>query len=100
LKSTLRGLPRHRGGRWGARKVQPDQSVADRSEATSAGKPGNGSPKPDGAGMQAASLTLEKYNIVVLWDTSPLAEESRRLGISEGNRDGRDMASSRPTTGS
>ena len=66
----------------------------------SAGKPGNGSPKPDGAGMQAASLTLEKYNIVVLWDTSPLAEESRRLGISEGNRDGRDMASSRPTTGS
>lgn len=50
--------------------------------------------------MQAASLTLEKDKIVVLWDTSPLAEERRRLELSEGSRDGRDMASSRTTTGS
>jgi hypothetical protein len=50
--------------------------------------------------MQAASLTLEKDKIVVLWDTSPLVEERRRLELSEGSRDGRDMASRRPTTGS
>jgi len=34
-------------------KVPPDKSVADRSVAESAGKPGNGSPKPDEARVQA-----------------------------------------------
>ena len=32
----------------------------------SAGKPGNGSPKPDGSRMQAASLSLEIFVIVVI----------------------------------
>ena len=32
----------------------------------SAGKPGNGSPEPDGARLQAARLSLEIFVIVVL----------------------------------
>ncbi len=32
----------------------------------SAGKPGNGSPKPDGSRLQAALLSLEIFVIVVL----------------------------------
>jgi len=34
-------------------QVPPDQSRAGRSVVKSAGKPGNGSPKPDGSRMQA-----------------------------------------------
>jgi hypothetical protein len=34
-------------------QVPPDQSRAGRSVEKSAGKPGNGSPKPDGSRMQA-----------------------------------------------
>ena len=35
------------------RESPPDQSLASRSVAQSAGKPGNGSPKPNGARLQA-----------------------------------------------
>jgi len=40
---------------WMPERVQvpPDQSWASRSVVKSAGKPGNGSPKPDGSRMQA-----------------------------------------------
>jgi hypothetical protein len=34
-------------------QVPPDQSLANRSEEKAAGKPGNGSPKPDGSRVQA-----------------------------------------------
>jgi hypothetical protein len=34
-------------------QVPPDPSLANRSEETSAGQPGNGSPKPDGSRVQA-----------------------------------------------
>jgi hypothetical protein len=45
-------------------KVPPDESVTGRSAAKSGGKPGNGSPEPDGVRMQAVSLSPEKGIIV------------------------------------
>jgi hypothetical protein len=41
-------------------KVPSDESVTGRSVAKSEGKPGNGSPKPDGVRIQAVSLSPEK----------------------------------------
>ena len=38
--------------RVGAIQVPPDQSLANKSVEKSAGKPDNGSPKPDGTRMQ------------------------------------------------
>ena len=88
------------GGSGEARKVHPGQSVAGRPEATFAGKPGNGSPKPNGAGTQAASLTPENDKMVVQRDTPQQAGESRRLELSEGSGKGRAVASGHSTTGS
>jgi hypothetical protein len=47
-------------------RVPPDQSLANRSVAKSAGKPGNGSPKPDGTRLQAVGLSPEIVLIVVI----------------------------------
>ena len=47
-------------------KVPLDQSLASRSIVKSAGKPGNGSPKPDGTRLQAVGLSPEIVLIVVI----------------------------------
>jgi hypothetical protein len=59
-------------------KVVPDQSLANRSEVKSAGKPGNGSPKPDGTRLQAVKLSPEILHIVVLDSAREIERESRR----------------------
>ena len=44
----------------------------------SAGKPGNGSPKPDGTRLQAVKLSPEILHIVVLDSAREIERESRR----------------------
>ena len=44
----------------------------------SAGKPGNGSPKPDGTRLQAVKLSPEILHIVVLDSSREIERESRR----------------------
>ena len=46
-------------------QVPPDQSLVSRPVVKSAGKPGNGSPKPDGARPQAVLLSPEIVHMVV-----------------------------------
>jgi hypothetical protein len=45
-------------------KLPPVQSLANRTVANPAGKPGNGSPKPGGARVQAAGLSPEMCIVV------------------------------------
>jgi hypothetical protein len=45
-------------------KLPPGQSLASRTVATPAGQPGNGSPKPGGARVQAAELSPEMSIVV------------------------------------
>ena len=45
--------------------VPPDQSLANRSEVNSKGKPGNGSPKLEGTRLQAVLLSSEILLFVV-----------------------------------
>src|ERR1700750_1395767 len=58
-------------------QVPPDQSLANRSEEKSAGKPGNGSPKPDGSRVQAL-YGAPKY--VESWSTGRESRQHARAG--------------------
>ena len=67
---------------------------------TSAGKPGNGSPKPDGASVQAALLSPEICIVVVNRIVRQFSDERRRF--ANGGRQQswmRNVASTQGTTG-
>jgi hypothetical protein len=59
-------------------KVPSDESVTDRSEVKPEGKPGKGSPKPDGVRMRAVSLSPEKGIV---------AEECKNCIFARGSRE-------------
>jgi hypothetical protein len=66
----------------------------------SAGKPGNGSPKPDESRLQAALLNLEIFEIVVLGIVSRKLEmKVDVLQMTEDNSPHCAMASDVDTTG-
>ena len=66
----------------------------------SAGKPGNGSPEPDGARLQAVRLSLEILVIVVIRIAfRQLKVKADVLGMTEGNIPHCAMVSDGDTTG-
>ena len=66
----------------------------------SAGKPGNGSPEPDGARLQAARLSPEIFVIVVIRIAfRQLKVKANVLVMTEGNSPHCAMASDGDTTG-
>ena len=62
-----------------------ESPLASGSVAKSAGKPGNGSPKPDGTRLQAVKLSPEILHIVVL-DSSRETERESRRSTDNGRR--------------
>jgi hypothetical protein len=56
-------------------KVSPDKSLANMSVGKSEGKPGNGSPKPDGTRLQAVYRAPKSCS---LWSTDNFRETERK----------------------
>ena len=80
-------------------RVPLDQSLASRSIVKSAGKPGNGSPKPDGTRLQAVGLSPEIVLMVVIRISSENRTKADVVYITEGNSFGYALASDQNTTG-